>query len=69
MMNIQHDYNSENGEFYIEEQGQRIAELSYYRSGANRLLIDHTEVAPRLRGRALRHNWLSRSFTLPGKMV
>ena len=37
------------GEFYIEREGKRIAELTYHRAGAD-IVVTHTWVEPRLRG-------------------
>ena len=39
----------EEGGFYIERGGKRIAELDYHRVGAD-LVVTHTWVEPRLRG-------------------
>ena len=37
------------GDFFIEREGKRIAELSYHRVGAD-IMVTHTWVEPRLRG-------------------
>ena len=37
------------GEFYIEREGKRIAELTYHRAGED-IVVTHTWVEPRLRG-------------------
>jgi predicted GNAT family acetyltransferase len=41
------------GAFYIERDGQRIAEMTFVRDGPSRARFDHTFVAPELRGRGV----------------
>lgn len=41
------------GAFFIEKDGEWIAELSYAREGQRKIVIDHTEVAPALRGKGI----------------
>ncbi|WP_442548610.1 GNAT family N-acetyltransferase [Chengkuizengella axinellae] len=36
--------------FYIENDGQNVAEITFVPSGNKRLIIDHTFVDPQLRG-------------------
>lgn len=50
---VSHTEQDQRGVFFIEENGARIAEMSYRRLGESRVLIDHTEVDPRLRGRGI----------------
>lgn len=50
---VSHHQGGSGGVFYIEDQGSRIAEMTYRRLGANRILVDHTEVDPRLRGKGV----------------
>ena len=38
------------GAFVIERDGRRLAEMTYVRAGATRVLIDHTSVDDALRG-------------------
>jgi uncharacterized protein len=38
------------GAFVIERDGRRLAEMTYVRAGASRVIIDHTEVDDALRG-------------------
>jgi uncharacterized protein len=47
---ISHDESGSGGVFYIEDAGRRIGEMTYSRLGDKRVVIDHTEVDPRLRG-------------------
>jgi uncharacterized protein len=38
------------GAFVIERDGRRLAEMTYVRAGATRVIIDHTQVDEALRG-------------------
>ncbi|HEX8286484.1 MAG TPA: GNAT family N-acetyltransferase [Pyrinomonadaceae bacterium] len=50
MMEIQRDEHGKKGAFYIEKDGEWIAELTYTRTGDREITIDHTEVDESLRG-------------------
>ncbi|ASS48274.1 MAG: GNAT family N-acetyltransferase [Candidatus Fluviicola riflensis] len=39
------------GRFYIEQEGKRVALMTYVWSGDDRIIIEHTEVDPVLRGK------------------
>jgi len=39
------------GSYYIEKDGQRVAEMFYTRTGPDRIIINHTEVKPVLKGK------------------
>jgi uncharacterized protein len=52
-MEILHSDNSKNGAFYIEQDGARLAEMTYVWSGENRFIIDHTEVSALLKGQGI----------------
>ncbi len=41
------------GAFYIEKDGEWIAEMTYRREGARKIVIDHTEVDDSLKGRGI----------------
>jgi uncharacterized protein len=44
----------EEGAFYIEQDGKRVAEMTYSRSPDRKLaIIDHTQADPSLRGQGL----------------
>jgi predicted GNAT family acetyltransferase len=49
-MTINQEDNGEKGAFYITENGERAAEMTYVWAGANKIIIDHTEVGISLRG-------------------
>ena len=50
---VLHQQGPAGGLFFIEDHGERIAEMTYQRPGAGRIHIDHTRVDPRLRGRGV----------------
>jgi predicted GNAT family acetyltransferase len=50
-MNIQHEASESKGAFFIEENGKRLAYMTYSKAGPNRIIIDHTEVSDALRGK------------------
>ncbi|HKK25274.1 MAG TPA: GNAT family N-acetyltransferase [Gracilimonas sp.] len=50
-MDIQHTSTDTKGEFYIEKDGERIAEMTYSKAGSSRIIIDHTEVFEEGRGK------------------
>lgn len=52
MMQIQHDEHGRKGAFYIDEDGEWIAELSYIKNGST-MTIDHTEIDEKLRGEGI----------------
>ena len=52
-MQIQHDEHGKKGAFYIEENGEWIAEMTYFRSAPGVITIDHTEVDEKLRGEGI----------------
>jgi predicted GNAT family acetyltransferase len=49
-MNIKHKEQGDNGAFYIEENGEMLAEMTY-RKQEGRMVINHTEVDGSLRGK------------------
>lgn len=50
-MDIKHDQREGKGVFYVEENGRRLAEMTYVMAGAQKLIIDHTEVNESLKGK------------------
>lgn len=52
-MQIQHDEHGKKGAFYIEENEEWVAELTYFRSAPGVMTIDHTEVDEKLRGQGI----------------
>ena len=47
---IEHHDNGSHGAFYIERDGQRIAEMTFSRTHPSLVVVDHTYVDPSLRG-------------------
>ncbi len=43
---IQHQEQDAKGAFYVENGGQRLAEMTYSRTNATMIIVDHTEVDP-----------------------
>jgi uncharacterized protein len=58
-MEVQHRFDGEYGEFFIEENGARIAEMTYLHSGNAEITIDHTEVSPAMKGRGIARKLLA----------
>ena len=50
-MEIKLEESGSKGSFYIEEQGKRLAEMTFSKAGDKRIIIDHTEVSDALRGK------------------
>ena len=53
MMKIDHEEAEKKGTFFIEENGEKLAELAYSRSAHGEMTINHTEVSPKLRGEGI----------------
>jgi uncharacterized protein len=61
-MEIQHDEHGRNGAFYIDEDGEWIAELSYIKSADGKMMtIDHTQVDEKLRGQGVGEELVARA--------
>lgn len=50
-MLIQQKQDGAKGSFYVEENGNTLAEMTYSMTGNNLMIIDHTEVSDELRGK------------------
>lgn len=50
---IHHQEQDAKGAFYIEHNGQRLAEMTYSRTNATIVILDHTEVDPSLSGQGV----------------
>jgi predicted GNAT family acetyltransferase len=50
-MEIKHQQSENKGSFYIEEGNERLAEMTYSKAGPTRIIIDHTEVSDKLKGK------------------
>lgn len=51
-MEVEQKDNGKKGSFYIEADGQVLAEMTYVWAGSNQIIIDHTEVDEKLRGKS-----------------
>jgi uncharacterized protein len=56
---IEHQDSGRRGAFFIEQDGRRIAELTYGRASDSLIVIDHTEVDPALRGQGIARTLLA----------
>lgn len=68
---IHHQEQDAKGAFYITHDGQRLAEMTYSRTNATMIIVDHTEVDPSLSGQGVGRALLvllchkrSRTFTV-----
>ena len=52
-MQIEQQFDGSKGSFYIEQDGKRIAEMTYVMSASTLMIIDHTEVSPTLKGQGI----------------
>lgn len=52
-MNILHDQSDTKGTFYINQNGLKVAEMTYTKNGNYRIIIDHTEVSESQKGKGL----------------
>jgi predicted GNAT family acetyltransferase len=52
-MNIQLEEKGNKGRFYLNEQGTDVAEMTFVRSGEDKIIIDHTEVDSSLKGKGV----------------
>lgn len=59
-MDIKHVEKNGRGAFLIRnEEGKRVAEMTYVTSGHSAFIIDHTEVSPELRGQGIAEDLLA----------
>ncbi len=52
-MKIQREEHGKKGAFFIERDGDWIAEMTYSREGTRKIVIDHTEVDESLQGQGI----------------
>lgn len=60
-LEIQHEDRGNAGAFFLEDQGRRLAELSYTRSGPQTVVLVHTEVSEALQGRGVARRLVDRA--------
>lgn len=51
MIDIKFKQSANEGAFFIEESGKRLAEMTFSKAGDTRIIIDHTEVSDVLKGK------------------
>lgn len=66
-MHIQQEQSGLKGSFFIEENGSRIAEMTFSVSDARILTILHTEVDESLRGKSIGFELVKEAATFAGK--
>lgn len=52
-MEIKHEFDGSKGAFYVEENGERLAEMTYTQSGTSHIIIEHTGVSSTLKGQGV----------------
>jgi len=52
-MEINHKQQETKGAFIAEENGIKAGEMTYSKAGAEKIIIDHTEVNPEFKGRGV----------------
>ena len=52
-MEIQRQEHGAKGAFFIEEDGEWLAEMTYTKAGETKIIIDHTEVDTSLKGEGI----------------
>jgi uncharacterized protein len=52
-MQINHREIGSKGIFYVEENGEKPAEMTYSKAGESLIIIDHTEVSDTLKGKGV----------------
>jgi predicted GNAT family acetyltransferase len=50
-MEIEQEDNGKKGAFLINLENERVGEMTYVWAGTDRIIIDHTEVSPVLKGK------------------
>lgn len=49
-MEIQRIEDENKGSFFVEKNGEKLARMTYSKAGADKIIIDHTEVDASLKG-------------------
>ena len=52
-MKIKRQEHGKNGAFFIEQEGEWVAEMTYIREGLRKLVVDHTAVSKELKGKGI----------------
>ncbi len=60
-MLIQQKQEGHKGSFYVEEDGQVLAEMTWSMTGTGLMIIDHTEVSDELKGKNVGYQLVNRA--------
>lgn len=60
-MEIQHKESEQRGKFFIDNEGQRVAQIVYAKAGNNTIVIEHTEVDESLRGKNIGYDLVQKT--------
>ncbi|WGH76061.1 GNAT family N-acetyltransferase [Tenacibaculum tangerinum] len=52
-MQVKQEDNGKKGEFFVEKENKKVAMMTYTWAEDDKIIIDHTEVAPSLRGKGI----------------
>ena len=52
-MDFKKEFKDEEGVFFLEENGERVARMFIRLVGSDRFIIEHTEVSPKLKGQGV----------------
>jgi len=63
IMDIQHSDNGKKGSFFIAVEGKTEAEMTYVWAGEQKIIIDHTEVGEKLKGKSAGKQLLQEAVT------
>ncbi len=64
-MKIQHQETGSKGEVFVEQENERVAEMTYSWAGDDKFIIDHTWVSELLRGQHVGVSYWMFWLTLP----
>lgn len=67
-MDIQQEDNGKKGAFYVEQDGERLAEMTYTWAGEGMFIIDHTEVSEKLKGMGVGKQLVNAAVTFARKL-
>jgi predicted GNAT family acetyltransferase len=52
-MDFKHEETESKGAFSLDQDGKKVAELTYSKAGPNKIIIDHTEVSDVVKGQGI----------------
>jgi predicted GNAT family acetyltransferase len=66
-MEINREESEGKGKFFIEEDGKQLALMTYKKSGAGKIVIDHTEVDESLQGEGIGNDLVEAGVKFAGE--